>query len=288
MSDPIGNNNFKGELPLKEAYQDLLHPTASAVGQLASIPVRVVNVLLSPLYKWISQGEANIEEVSKLVAKEVEGLSENKLVPPEPYVAVPALQALTYSLDSSELRNMYAKLLATAINVDLKVKANPTKEEIIKQLSPIDCKVLHKIYMSITSGIPLCSIRAQKKSRAPYPSLPSFRYLDDGIAFANDLSILHIDSASIADISVSIGNLKRLGFLDKGKGLGYVADDPYVPFETNSEIQKLRARFLDQEVDDWEVVLTKDLAVLTPFGRSFSSVCIGAPPEDSFCQFVNF
>ena len=106
------------ELPLKDAYNDLIHPAASAVGQTLSLPFRAVNVLLAPLTKWVLQGEEKLNAVSQLVAEKVADVPREKLVPPEPYVAVPAMQAISYSLDNSELRDLYANLLAKAINTD--------------------------------------------------------------------------------------------------------------------------------------------------------------------------
>lgn len=52
---------------------------------------------------------------------------------PEAYVAVPALQAISYSMNSEELRNMYANLLAKAIDIDEKDKVHPAFVELIKQ-----------------------------------------------------------------------------------------------------------------------------------------------------------
>lgn len=281
----MSNSTLKdiaSELPLKDAYQDLVHPSAVAFGKTVSLPFRAVNVLLAPIAKWILQGEAKLEAVSQLVAKEVENVPEEKLVPPEPYVAVPAFQAISYSLDSDELRDMYAKLLATAINTETKSKAHPAYVEMIKQLSPLDCRVLRDIAMTMDAGVPVCSIRFQETSNMPCPELPSFRDATTGIDLACDLVALRIDGAKIGDISVSIGNLKRLGFLDNGSGLGYRNLDIYKVFETHAEIIGMKERLASKfEEEDWELALIRDSVRITPLGKSFSEVCIGAFPDNS-------
>lgn len=67
---------------------------------------------------------------------------------PEAYVAVPAIQAISYSMNSEELRNLYANLLAKAMNSDTKDMVHPSFVEIIKQMSPIDALVLNEITQS--------------------------------------------------------------------------------------------------------------------------------------------
>jgi len=59
-----------------------------------------------------------------------------KLVPPEPNIAVPSYEALRYSLDIEELREIYTNLLASSMNTDTKDYTHPASVEIIKQLSP--------------------------------------------------------------------------------------------------------------------------------------------------------
>lgn len=280
-----------GELPLKDAYHDLIHPAASAIGQTISFPFRAVNVLLTPIAKWILQGEAKLEAVSHIVAKEVADVPEEKLVSPEPYVAVPAFQAISYSLDSDSLRNMYAKILATAMNVDTRFKAHPAYVEIIKQLSPLDCRVLQEIYLSKNPGMALCGIRFQTKSQMPWKELPSFRYKENGLDLFCDLAVLKVEGAGYEDISISIGNLKRLGLLDGGDSYGFSSSDHYMVFERNDDIVRIKSRLSDKFQngdDDWEIALIKGIANITPLGRSFSEVCIGTPPNDSLYHFINF
>ena len=48
-----------------------------------------------------------------------------KIVEPEPYVAVPAIQAISYAMNSDELRNLYANLLAKSMIKDTKDTVHP-------------------------------------------------------------------------------------------------------------------------------------------------------------------
>ena len=52
------------------------------------------------------------------------------------------MQAISYSMNSEELREMYSNLLAKSMNSDAKTLVHPSFVEIIKQLSPFDARFL--------------------------------------------------------------------------------------------------------------------------------------------------
>ena len=72
---------------------------------------------------------------------------------------MPALQAISYSMDSEELRNMYANLLAKAMNVDEKDKVHPAFVELIKQMAPREALILDGIFKSPLTPLIDLSVR---------------------------------------------------------------------------------------------------------------------------------
>lgn len=129
-------------------YEDALQPTVQEVGKFAARIPRAINAAFSGLDKWILNKEYAIDETKKLLEKKLENVDPEKIVEPEAYVAVPAIQAISYSMNSEELRNLYANLLAKAMNSDTKDFVHPSFVEIIKQMSPIDALVLKEIAYS--------------------------------------------------------------------------------------------------------------------------------------------
>lgn len=129
-----------------EIYDDGLKPATKEAGQTLALIPRAINAALSGIRQWIANREYKVAETEKLLAIKLEHVGEEKIVPPEPYIAVPALQAISYSMDSEELKNLYANLLAKAMNSDTKDQVHPSFVEIIKQLSPMDAIVLKKNY----------------------------------------------------------------------------------------------------------------------------------------------
>ncbi len=131
---------------LPEFYVDGIKPLVQESGKLVALIPKTVNAALMPLRKWINEREYNLEETEKLIAKKLESVDANKIVTPEAYVAVPAIQAISYSMNSYELRNLYANLLSKSMNVDTKDFVHPAFVEIIKQMTPADASFLKSFY----------------------------------------------------------------------------------------------------------------------------------------------
>lgn len=127
-------------------YDDTISPAAKEVGKTLAIVPSTVNALLAGVRKWNMYQEYSVAETDKLLSQKLANTPPEKLVEPEAYVAVPALQAISYSMDNDELRNLYANLLAKAMNIDTKNDVHPAFIEVIKQLSPYDAELLKKLF----------------------------------------------------------------------------------------------------------------------------------------------
>lgn len=150
------------ELPnetIDKMYDDAVHPAASEAGKFAGRIPRLINAALAPLDCWILEREHHIEKTKQLLEENLKNKDPEKIVTPEPYVAVPAIQALSYSMDSDELRTLYANLLAKSIYADTKESVHPAFTEIIKNLSPLDCKVFNSIMSTKTQAIGCYELR---------------------------------------------------------------------------------------------------------------------------------
>ena len=279
MGESSNLGEIANQLPIKEAYNDLLHPAAAAFGQTLSYPFRAVNLLLSPFQKWLIQGEARLEEMSRLVSEELKNVPLEKLTEPDPYVAVPAMQAFSYSMDCDELKKMYAKLLAKSIHIDEKDKVHPSYVEIIKQMSPLDAKSLEFVYKE--KSVPMCNIRWQKKSPRLWEESPKCRHL----MFGNDCYVHFFwvaeDGYSDQEITVSFENLERLSLIKIKEGShldpkyyqGFNECDLVSFFE---ELVKSRP-----EHNEREIALIPGFCRLTAFGKNFAEICLADNSGDA-------
>ena len=151
---------------IDKAYDDGLQPAVSEVGKLVGRIPKAINAAFAPLDIWIAKQENNVARTKKLLEQNLENVDPDKIVPPEPYVAVPAIQAISYSANSEELRKMYANLLAKSIYADTKNSVHPAFVEIIKNLSPVDCHVFE--YIMQTGQIGCYEMRVGSVGKSTY------------------------------------------------------------------------------------------------------------------------
>lgn len=146
------------KLPISEKtvdkfYDEGLSPTISESGKLIGRIPRLINAALAPLDKWILNREYSVSETKKLLEEKLQNVKPENIVSPEPYVAVPTIQAISYSMNSTTLRNMYANLLAKSMTVTSKDSVHPAFVETIKHLSPLDAKIFAEISSTSYKGI---------------------------------------------------------------------------------------------------------------------------------------
>lgn len=126
----------------KDAYVDGGRPVVKPTGELLGLVPRAIKAALAPVEKWVLQREYNIAETQRLLEEKLKNISPDQIEAPEAYIAVPALQNISYCMDNAELRDMYANLLANSMNKVVKNGVHPGFVEIIKQLSPDEAKIL--------------------------------------------------------------------------------------------------------------------------------------------------
>ena len=145
-------NNIEGAINaatglLKEVpiYQDALQPAAKELGVALLTVTKTINVALAPISALVWGYEQIKEFLATRLAQKLKEVPEEKIVTPDATVAGPTLEALKYAGHKTELAEMYASLLATAMNVDTKNNAHPSFVEIIKQLRGDEAIILKNV-----------------------------------------------------------------------------------------------------------------------------------------------
>ncbi len=260
MSDDM-NNEIAEQLVSQTAgkvYDDIAHPAIQATGQIVSFIPRSIRVLLGKWEKWIVNGEYAIKETEKLLEKKLENIPAEKIVEPEPYVAIPAIQQLSYSLDSEELREMYANLLASSMNKDTQSNVHPAFVDIIKQLCPDEAKLLK--YLSDNPNQPLIDIRLRNmKERGYFVKLHNFTNIADDICENPNEIFSYLD------------NLERLKFIKILDGVYLTDTTVYKPLEEHPKILDL----MNSEVEEpFKPEISRHKFELTAFAENFIKVCL--------------
>lgn len=162
------------------------------------------------------------------IAKNVSIIPVEHRQEPQLSVVGPALEASKYYIEESEIREMFAKLIASSIDDRNNSYTHQAFVEIIKQLSPDDAKLLKYINSQEQNSLALAEYKA---------------------VLEKDLSRLDLSSPLIYDSPLdieqtmfSLNNLSRLGLVDLELGINYFTNESkytkfYSPYlmETFSE-----------------------------------------------------
>lgn len=241
---------------MPKLYEDTFQPAAKETGKTLSLIPRAINAALVPLQQWIANKEYNLAETEKLLAKKLEHIGEDKIVSPEAYVAVPAIQAISYTMNNAELRNLYANLLARSMNIETKDKIHPSYVEIIKQLSPLDAQIF-KIIMERAS-MPMVNIISEDRNKL---YIPLYNNITD------------ITIASIHEVSISVDNLERLKLISIPYD-GYYSEESIYNGILNSQNFLLIKQSYKPHKDGYSFGYNKKQIEKTDLGKSFYLTCV--------------
>lgn len=164
----MDNNITKGIVDkadgvLVEVYKDAVSPVIKPIGEILGFLPRTLKLALSGWEKWLINGEETIRLTAETVREKLQVIPTEKLTEPEPYVAIPAMQQLSYCVNNDELRDLYANLLVSSMNTDKKWQVHPAFVDIIKQLTPDEAKFIKTLMPNVSNNNPLIDVRIVNK-----------------------------------------------------------------------------------------------------------------------------
>lgn len=244
---------------LEKAYDDIAHPTAKSLGNTLSLIPRTVGVWLSKWEKWVINGEESIKLTAEAVREKASKIPEEKLTEPEPYVAVPAIQQLSYCYDCEELREMYANLLVSSMNTDTKYTVHPAFVDIIKQLCPDEAKLL-KLMSHARGALPLVDLEIiLPQDQGKLISHRNFTNIGENICTAPE------------HISEYLENLDRVKIISISETRFIPDPIAYKAIEASPVLSKYMQEKLPA---DQKYNLKKKAFFITDFGSAFIKTCV--------------
>lgn len=262
----------------KDAYADLAHPVAKPTGETLGLIPRAVKAALLPVEKWVLGKEYNLEATKRILEQKLANTPEELIDSPEAYVAVPALQNISYCMDNDELRELYANLLASSMNKNVKNGVHPGFVEIIKQLCPDEAKIM-KSFKSL-NAVPTIDLRFVLKIRSFTEVLTDFSNIGEKSSCEYPYEIKRY-----------FDNLIRLGLLEKSNMTTLTNKDLYNELKEHSIVKEKISHFefikssLEQarnagvsfpyelpQYDKYE--FHEGYIQLTSYGQSFCNICI--------------
>lgn len=103
----------------------------------AVLPLAAVNFAVDKARDYFNGGAFENDLAEKLV-----NIPADEIIAPKASIAGPALQGLAYSFEEAELREMYLRLIASAMDARDPQKAHPAFVDIIRQLSAYEARLL--------------------------------------------------------------------------------------------------------------------------------------------------
>ncbi|MFD2610757.1 DUF4393 domain-containing protein [Deinococcus taklimakanensis] len=249
-------------------YQDAVQPAAQQLGRGLG---GLLAYMMLPLQKLGIKAEVNIAQFKKEYEDKLIEIPNDKLIPPDPIIMGPALQALTYTVQEPLLRKMFVNLLAAASNADSSDKAHPSFVEIIKQLKPVEAKLVDIFRDEVR--LPMLTIsRADKNG-----GMTAVQYTLIEAALAGD---------SLLDYSVELDNLERLKIINIKTDSSFTNENKYDKIV--SALLQIFPHLVKYEYEvyrnfqegEFRGVYRLGIIEITKFGQDFISACC-APEDDT-------
>ena len=244
---------------IPEVYKDLAKPAVKELGEVAG---RTAKVLLSPIRGFLWGCEQIEQLIVDGVNQRLENIPEEQRKTPDPEVAVPLIQSLSYTAQNPTLREMYLNLLANSMDKSMDRSVHPSFVELIKKMNTIDAKVFE--ILSFEKGY----------QKAINPSIQ-----------VNDTKKIFIDATpewfagwkleghDIFEVSSSIVRLSKFGLIelmfDRTAGYG-----GYKDLESHEELQVILQKYRNANPSiELDISVIKSVIYVNEYGLQFKKSC---------------
>ncbi|MFJ3447417.1 DUF4393 domain-containing protein [Pseudomonas sichuanensis] len=246
-------------------YQDLAQPAVKQVGKALETIGKAINLALAPVGALVWGYEKCQDFISTKVADRLKEVPPEDIITPKPNVAGPAIEALRYTGHEEQLSDLYANLLASAMDKKTASGAHPAFVEIIKQLTPDEAKVV-TLFRGVRA-FPLLNVREshkddpeQKKGGRDVLSHFSLLGEEAGVEF-------------VSMVPAYLDNLCRLGLIEYlPAGIVYTAANSYEPLETHATVLAVKQSIEVNPVMECEMHRTGFR--ITELGKQFAKICV--------------
>ena len=249
----------KADGVLVEVYKDAVSPVIKPIGEILGFLPRTLKLALSSWEKWLINGEETIRLTAESVREKIQAIPEEKLVEPESYVAIPAMQQLSYCVNNEELRELYANLLVSSMNADKKWQVHPAFVDIIKQLTPDEAKYIRNLQPVVFNANELIDVRIEYDTKGSGTTIIS--------NFTNvGLELLDLPQ----NIGSYIDNLERLKLIYIPPTMSLTNKELYEPLKNHPLI----VDSLPEQLEEGQkIAYNYKIFCLTNFGCDFIKIC---------------
>lgn len=258
MSDDNKDKSFVIKFELPQVVNSALTPLAESIGKTLSHSWEGMTMAIETWYgrKLIDHDE-NLEKYRLLVQRRLSEIDESNLQEPSMNIVGPSLDAAKFYFENEQYREMFSKLISSSCDKSKNPYIHPSFVETIKQLSPLEGKILSII--DLNNPLLIDVINISNDSRKYYGTCPA---------------VIDFFEADFFQLNVAINNLNRLGLISIPNrfGLTPVLDNQEEIWNTK------RFRIIKENLDSlisFEHEYSLNNMSITEYGKSFIKVCIG-------------
>lgn len=223
--------------------------------------------------KLLDRVKAKAERVlNEELPKRLEKIPEEKRVPPDPRIALPAVRAMTEAVEDDEIREMFLSLLESAMHNDRKASIHPSFVELIKEMTKDDAVVL-KFFKENGDNV-RCDVRLRADQQ----------FVILAFGYSIEVGLTH------EQYELSLSNLARLGIVEFRDNLFPInprvdefrrrtTENAQKDFASQIKDPEFRARFGWRERHDAKLEIKNIGVCLTPIGDLFARACLRPKPE---------
>lgn len=267
LSSPEGNvegtikavTGLVKEVPV---YEDAIQPLAKETGKALQTVGRSVNAALLPV-RGLVWGIEKIEEfVHTKVSKKLANTPVENICTPDPAVAGPALESLRYTGHKESLSELYANLLASAMDKETAKTAHPGFVEIIRNISADEAKLLE--YIIKVDATPIVDIK-----QVSMDGSGEIKVSELVSTLGSDAGCEHRDLTSSYLV-----NLERLGLIEIPRDGHIAKSDAYDRIINDPPVQAVTDQLNTAGGEKFKGDFKKYYARETVFGKQFNRACV--------------
>lgn len=236
-------------------YQDTLQPAAKQIGSSLETVAKTVNIALTPI-KALVWGYEKIEEfITNRVSEKLKNIPPENITTPPTEIAGPAVEALRFSGEDVNLRELYANLLASSMDISTRDFVHPGFVEIIKNLASEEA-ILLQAFIN-TNSYPLIDIKAELLDNSgTITEYTNYSHLYKKVAIQK-----------INQIPLYLNNLCRLGLLEIPQYEYLTTPNTYEPLENDTDLNEIKKTIENRE--NANLKFERKVTRLTSFGKQF-------------------
>ena len=240
-----------------EPANKALTPLASSVGHTLQ---DIWDLVFGGFGTYVDKKRAarlkDLEDFRESLTAKVSAIPEDSLCEPKLSVIGPALEASKFFFEEPQIREMFARLIASSMNKELSSTVHPSFSAIIQQMSPLDAENL-ALFDRYTS-FPV--VEYQRKTRSEVGYITLFR----------NIFVSNPNRTDLLSQSQSISSLEHLGLLQADYEHYLVDAQRYGEFDRTSLYTALQNAL----GPEYELSIQNGLVTLTPLGQQFRSICL--------------